>query len=73
MDDDLERLKSLPRHAPSDELRRQVRVEMLDALAASEPVSWWERLWRQAAVPVALAAFSLFQLWNAAAHTPLLR
>lgn len=78
MTDELELLGELPRHQPSDALRRQVRVAAIDRLAESAPARWWERgVWRlaldQLAIPLALAALSIVCLAQAASHTPLLR
>lgn len=73
MTDELELLKELPRHRPSDDLRREVRVAALDALATSEPPSWWQVMLDQVAIPVALAALSILCLVQAASHTPLMR
>ncbi|HHH28087.1 MAG TPA: hypothetical protein ENK57_07050 [Polyangiaceae bacterium] len=73
MTDELELLKALPRHQPSDDLRREVRVAALDALASSEPQRWWQVVLDQVAIPMALAALSILCLAQAAAHTPLMR
>ena len=73
MHDDLHLLKALPRVAPSEEVRRRVRVAALDRLAAQAPLPWWRAAWRQLAAPLALASVSAFQLFQAAGHTPLLR
>ena len=72
-DVDLELLKALPRHQPSDDLRRAVRVEMLERLEASTPVTLWQRALDQLAVPLALATLSALCLVHAASYTPLLR
>ena len=73
MTDELDLLKELPRHQPSDDLRRDVRVAALDTLAASEPQRWWQVVLDQLAIPLALAALSVVCLVSAASHTPLLR
>ncbi len=73
MDDDLELLKALPCHRPSDALRREVRVRALDRLAVAEPTPWWRPMFDQLAIPMALAALSIVYLARAAADTPLLR
>lgn len=73
MTDELELLKALPRHQPTDDLRREVRVASLDALAASERPRWWQVVLDQVAIPVALAALSIVCLLQAASHTPLMR
>jgi hypothetical protein len=78
MIDDLELLKQLPRHAPSEEHRRDVRVLALQQLeqqqlAQGEPAPWWQIVWQQVAIPLALAAFSAVYLARAAADTPLFR
>lgn len=70
--DELELLKSLPRHEPSPDLRRDVRVAALDTLAQQQPLPRWRVLLDQLAIPLALAAFSAMFLLGAAAHTPLL-
>ncbi len=73
MSDELDLLKQLPRHAPSADLRRSVRVAALDRLAAGRKQPWWRVLWQQAAIPRALAVLSIVYLVRAAADTPLLR
>lgn len=73
MNDDLELLKSLSRHQPSDAVRRDVRIAALDRLAVARPVPSWRSLFDQLAIPLALAALSLVYLARAAADTPLLR
>lgn len=72
-DDDLELLAALPRHQPSDAVRRDVRIAALDRLAAARPLPWWRSLFDQLAIPLALAALSFIYLARAAADTPLLR
>ena len=66
-------LKDLPRHAPSDALRRDVRIAALARLEASTRRRWWQPLVDQLAIPLALAALSAVYLIWAAEHTPLLR
>ena len=71
--DELELLRTLPRHAPSDDLRREVRLAALARLEKAEPLPWWRVALEQVALPLALAALSALYLLEAAAHTPLLR
>ncbi len=73
MTDELDLLRQLPKHAPSDDLRRSVRVTALERLAVTARTPWWRRALDQAAIPLALAAFSLLYLARAAVDTPLLR
>ncbi len=73
MTDELELLKELPHYQPTDDVRREVRVAALDALAASQPPSWWQVMLDQVAIPVALAALSIVVLLQAASNTPLMR
>lgn len=68
--DELELLKQLPRHRPSDALRRDVRVAALDRLQAKPR---WRVWFDQLAVPLAFAALSVVYLARAAADTPLFR
>jgi hypothetical protein len=73
MTDELELLKDLPRHAPSDALRREVRVAALARFEAVAKRPWWHGLVDQLAIPLALAAVSAIYLVWAAEHTPLFR
>ena len=72
MDDDLDLLRDLPRHRPSDTLRREVRVAALAALSQA-PAPWWKLSWRQLAIQLTLATASAAYLIMAAGHTPILR
>jgi hypothetical protein len=71
MTDELELLGELPRHRPSDALRREVGRLALERLRARRPR--WRRFSDELAIPLALAAASLIYLAWAAEHTPLLR
>ena len=73
MKDELELLRDLPRHAPSDAVRRDVRVAALARFEAVTKRPWWHTLLDQLAIPLALAAVSAVYLLWAAEHTPLLR
>jgi hypothetical protein len=72
MNDELELLKALPRHRPSDDLRRMVRVAALEKLGEA-PLPWWKLTLRELSIQLSLAAASFVYLMWAASQTPLLR
>ena len=73
MSDELDLLNELPRHPPSEALRRDVRRQALARFEAASRPPWWSSLLDQAAIPLALATASVVYLVWAAQHTPLLR